>query len=167
MKKRRIVIVTFLAAAVILLGVGFAALSDSLSVSGSAKVEDSAANEVFDNKVYFASAAANDSGNTASVGSDNDTATFTVSNLKGKDNTATFTFVVKNESDVNATIENFDFTSSNSAYFEITDDITANTALNAGASVTVTVTVKLLKTPTETVSGTFTAAINVTSVSAD
>jgi hypothetical protein len=78
MKNRKFVVVAFLLVAVLLLGVGYAALSDTLDITGSADVNQSAAEEAFNEDVYFSAAVANEDGNTASInGDNNDKASFT------------------------------------------------------------------------------------------
>ncbi|MBR5817474.1 MAG: hypothetical protein IKY62_02395 [Clostridia bacterium] len=160
MKNRRNVVVAFLLIAVMLLGVGYAALTDVLDITGSADVNQSAAEEAFNEDVYFTAAVANQTGNTASVNADNkDKASFTANTLKGKDDVVTFTFTIVNEGDVAADVTpTLNATAGNTKpeYFEITSDWDGATkTLAAGGSLTYTVTVKLLKTPTESVSGSF------------
>ena len=160
MKNRRNVVVAFLLIAVMLLGVGYAALTDVLDITGSADVNQSAAEEAFNEDVYFTAAVANQTGNTASVNADNkDKASFTANTLKGKDDVVTFTFTIVNEGDVAAEVTptlNAATGNTKPEYFEITSDWDGATkTLEAGGSLTYTVTVKLLKTPTETVSGSF------------
>ena len=78
MKNRKSVIVAFLLVAVMLLGVGYAALTDVLDITGTADVNQSAAEESFNEDIFFSAAVANESGNTASVNADNnDKASFT------------------------------------------------------------------------------------------
>ncbi|MBO5270056.1 MAG: hypothetical protein J6B77_04670, partial [Clostridia bacterium] len=90
MKNRKTVVVAFLLLAVMLLGVGYAALTDVLDITGSADVNQSAAEEAFNEDIFFSAAVANDAGNTASVNADNnDKASFTANNLKGKGDKAT------------------------------------------------------------------------------
>ena len=60
MKNRKTVVVAFLLCAVLLLGVGYAALSDTLDITGSADVNQSAAEEAFNEDVYFSAAVANE-----------------------------------------------------------------------------------------------------------
>ncbi|MBO5908741.1 MAG: hypothetical protein J6Q67_03035 [Clostridia bacterium] len=160
MKNRRNVVVAFLLIAVMLLGVGYAALTDVLDITGSADVNQSAAEEAFNEDVYFTAAVANQTGNTASVNTDNkDKASFTANTLKGKDDVATFTFTIVNDGDVAADVTptlNASAGNTKPEYFDITSDWDGATkTLAAGGSLTYTVTVKLLKTPTETVSGSF------------
>ena len=160
MKNRRNVVVAFLLIAVMLLGVGYAALTDVLDITGSADVNQSAAEEAFNEDVYFTAAVANQTGNTASVNADNkDKASFTANTLKGKDDVVTFTFTIVNEGDVAADVTptlNAAAGNTKPEYFDITSDWDGATkTLAAGGSLTYTVTVKLLKTPTESVSGSF------------
>ena len=53
MKKRRIAIVSFLMLAVLVMGIGFAALTDNLFIKGEANLETTVAQPIFDSKVYF------------------------------------------------------------------------------------------------------------------
>lgn len=168
MKNRKTVVVAFLLCAVLLLGVGYAALSDTLDITGSADVNQSAAEEAFNEDVYFSAAVANQEGNTASVNADNnDKASFTAATLKGKDDAVTFTFTILNDGDVAATVTpklNASLGNTNPEYFSIESDWDgAAKELAAHSSITYTVTVTLLKTPTETISGSF--LIELTAVS--
>ena len=170
MKNRRTVVVAFLLCAVMLLGVGYAALSDTLDITGSADVNQSAAEEAFNEDIYFSAAVANDTGNTASVNADNnDKASFTINTLKGKGDKATFTFTIKNNGDVAADITpklNATLGNTNPEYFAVTSDWDGATkTLAAAAEITYTVTVELLKTPTETIAGSF--LIELVAVSVD
>ena len=170
MKNRKIVVVAFLLIAMLLLGVGYAALTDVLDITGSADVNQSAAEEAYNEDIHFSAAVANQTGNTASVNADNnDKASFTASTLKGKDDEVTFTFTIVNEGDVDAVVTptlNAVTGNTTPEYFEITSDWDGSPkTLAAGASITYTVTVKLLQTPTETISGSF--LIELTAVSAD
>ena len=170
MKNRRTVVVAFLLCAVMLLGVGYAALSDTLDITGSADVNQSAAEEAFNEDVYFSAAVANEAGNTASVNSDNnDKASFTAATLKGKGDKVSFTFTIKNNGDVDADVTpklNATLGNTNSEYFSITSDWDGATkTLAAHSEITYTVTVELLKTPTETISGSF--LIELVAVSAN
>ena len=170
MKNRKTVVVAFLLCAVMLLGVGYAALSDTLDITGSADINQSAAEEAFNEDIIFTSAVANETGNTASVNADNkDKASFTANTLKGKGDKATFTFTIANNGDVDATVtpKLAAGTSGNTEpdYFSITSDWAGATkTLEAGKTITYTVTVELLKTPTETVSGSFLIELKAESV---
>ena len=167
MKQRKTVIVAFLLAAVLLLGVGYAALTDVLDITGSADVNQSAAEDAFNEDIYFKTAVANDDGNTASVNLDNnDKASFTANNLKGKGDKATFTFTIVNDGDLDATVTPSISSNTNTEYFGISSDWEGQPkTLTAGGSLTYTVTVELLETPTVTISGSF--IIELTAVSID
>lgn len=160
MKNRKTVVVAFLLVAVMLLGVGYAALTDVLDITGSADVNQSAAEDSFNEDIFFSAAVANETGNTASVNTDNnDKASFTVNTLKGKGDKATFTFTIENKGDLDATVKptlNADVGNTNKEYFSIASDWNGQEqALAAGDKLTYTVTVELLKTPTESISGSF------------
>ena len=170
MKNRKTVVVAFLLIAVMLLSVGYAALTDVLDITGSADVNQSAAEEAFNEDIHFSAAVANETGNTASVnGDNNDKASFTANTLKGKDDEVTFTFTIVNDGDLDATVTpTLNATAGNTKpeYFEISSDWNgAAKTLTAGGSLTYTVTVKLKETPTETISGSF--LIELTAVSVD
>ena len=53
MKNRKTVVVAFMLCAVMLLGVGYAALSDVLDIQGTAQVTQGNAQNAFDGDVYF------------------------------------------------------------------------------------------------------------------
>lgn len=167
MKNRKIVIVAFLLVAMMLLGVGYAALTDVLDITGSADVNQSAAEEAFNEDVYFSGALANESGNTASVNADNnDKASFTANTLKGKGDKATFTFTIKNDGDLDAVVTPTISSNTNPTYFAISSDWAGQPeTIPAGGSVTYTVTMELIETPQKTISGS--CIIELTAVSQD
>ena len=170
MKNRRNVVVAFLVVAVMLLGIGYAALSDTLDITGSADVNQSAAEEAFNEDIYFSAAVANETGNTASVNADNnDKASFTAATLKGKGDKVTFTFTITNDGDLDATVTpklNATLGNTNTEYFSIESDWDGGSkTLAAHSTITYTITVELLKTPTETISGSF--LVELTAVSVD
>ena len=70
MKRRRTLITSLLLVAALALGIGYAALTDVLDINGTAKVEESAAEDAFNADVYFSAAVANQAGNAASVDAD-------------------------------------------------------------------------------------------------
>ena len=159
MKNRKSLIAVLLVA-VMLLGIGYAALTDTLDITGSADVNQSAAEEAFNEDIYFSAAVANEDGNTASVNADNnDKASFTAKTLKGKGDKVTFTFTIKNDGDVAATVTpklNASLGNTNPEYFSLTSDWDGEAkVLAANSEITYTLTVELLKTPTETIAGSF------------
>ena len=162
MKNRKIVIALFLVVSSLVLSVGYAALVDTLDINGTADVSQSAAEKAFEEKVYFTAAVANGTGttNTASVNADNaDKASFSINTLAKKDDVATFTFTISNTSDLEAVVTpalNAAAGNTMPEYFDIVSDWNAQSkTIAAGGSETYTVTVTLLKTPTETISGSF------------
>lgn len=159
MKNRKSLIAVLLVA-VMLLGIGYAALTDTLDITGSADVNQSAAEEAFNEDIYFSAAVANEDGNTASVNADNnDKASFTAKTLKGKGDKVTFTFTIKNDGDVAATVTpklNASLGNTNPEYFSLTSDWNGESeVLAANSEITYTLTVELLKTPTETIAASF------------
>lgn len=164
MKNRRTIVVAFLLIAVMLLGVGYAAVTDTLDITGSADVNSEGA---FNDHIKFTDAEANQDGNTASINADNaDKASFTVNTLKQKGDTATFTFTIENSGDLAVTIKpKLNATTGNTlpAFFEISSDWNGEEReLLANEEITYTVTVKLLKTPSETISGSFLIELTAT-----
>ena len=158
--KNRKGLISLMLVAVLLLGIGYAALTDTLDITGSADVNQSAAEEAFNEDIYFSAAVANETGNTASVNADNnDKASFTAATLKGKGDKVTFTFTIKNDGDVDATVTpklNASLGNTNPEYFSISSDWAGEAkVLAAHSEVTYTLTVELLKTPTNTISGSF------------
>ena len=172
MRNRKTVVVAFLLVAVMLLGVGYAAVTDTLDITGSADVNSAAA---FNEHIYFKDAVANETGNTASVNADNiDKASFTVNSLKEKGNEATFTFTIANSGDLsvkitpklNAATGNTmpDFFKVTSDWDGATKDLAAGTKADP-TTIPYTVTVTLLQTPSEPISGSF--LIELTAVAND
>lgn len=175
MKNRNTVIVAFMLVAVLLLGIGYAALTDTLSIIGNAHIDIGAANTTFDEKVYFSNAEATSTtgtGTTADVVSFNsDDATFTANKLAVKGEKSVFTFTIKNDSNVAANItvnakklSGADNPSnSNTDKFKVTYDLSADT-IASGGSVTVTVTVEVVNPITSATSATFGIEYTVTTV---
>ena len=157
--KRRSIIIAFLLVAAFALGIGYAALTDILDIQGTAEVHEDAAEEVFNLDVYFDKDGITvpEGKATASVNPDNnDKASFTITGLADKDSTVSVTYTINNDSELDAVVTPKLLQNSNEEYFEITSDwaSTAQT-IEAGSSKTITVTVKLLKVPTTTVSASF------------
>lgn len=180
MKKRRIAIASFLLIAVLVMGIGFAALTDNLFIKGEASLATTSAQTEFDTDVYFkAAAVASTNGtNTATpdsavVGStDKDSATFYVKSLGKKDEKVTFKFTIENvstEFDAVITLDatyptttdgtNFKITYSTVENAENTDAITCY----ASNTVDVYVTVTLLNTPSENMTAAFNVNLTATS----
>jgi len=111
MKNRRLVIVAFLLIATLTIGIGYAALSDTLTIIGNAHININQAQTNYDTKVYFSDAQIiEEIGSTASasvdeVGHGSDDATFTANTLATKGDYVTFKFTVKNDSNVEVAIQ--------------------------------------------------------------
>ena len=149
MKNRKIVVVAFLLIAVLLLGVGYAALTDTLDITGSADVNVSDLEKEFEEDIYFSAAVANEgTPNTASINADNnDKASFSAKSLITNDSDHTVTITPK----LNATMGN-----TNTEYFSIESDWAgASKTVAPHSTITYTVTVELEKDPTQAVSGSF------------
>ena len=149
MTNRRFVIGAFLLVAVLCLGVGFAALQQTLTVSGTLSYDTQMANEAFDEDVYFTgtpTVASNNATNVASVtaeinGNDNDNLIITVGAdaFSAAGETATITVEVMNDS--TDTVEvSFDQFAQPSASFVITHCDPIEIAAGATGELTVTIT---------------------------
>ena len=162
MKNRKVVVIAFLVIAAMMLGIGYAALTDTLDITGSADVNVSDLEKEFEDDIYFSSAIAKGEGtsNTASVNADNnDKASFSAKSLVKKGDKAEFVFTIENKSahtvsvtpKLNATLGN-----TNTEYFSIESDWDGSTKeIAPNSNITYTLTVELLKDPTEAVSGSF------------
>ena len=147
MKQRKTVIVAFLLAAVLLLGVGYAALSDTLTIDGSAGVSYDDASEAFDEDIYF-SKVISGTGCTAEINSDPDTGTITVTDgaLKEVGDEVIATYTIKSDSDLDVKIPIPTINNDDSEYFEVKTSWAVDQTLTAGGTLDVTVTIKLIKT---------------------
>ena len=153
MKNRKTVIVAFMLIAVMLLGVGYAALNDTLVVDGTAGVDVDDTKEVFDGDIYFSKVISGD-GCTAVINSDPDTGTITVTDGKLKEvgDEVIATYTIKSESDLDVTITkptfaNGKITNNNSTYFDVyVNWVNDSMTLPAGQTIDVVVTIKLIKT---------------------
>ncbi len=181
MKKRRIAIASFLLIAVLVMGIGFATLTDNLFIKGEASLATTSAQSDFDADVRFKAAVVveNTGGtNTATPDSavvgetDKDSATFYVKSLGKKDESVTFKFTIENvsdEFDAKITLDTGYPTTTDATNFDITYSIKNNDVdtgaiiCEAGGTVDVYVTVKLLNTPSENMSAAFN--VNLTAAS--
>ena len=161
MKNRKVVVIAFLVIAAMMLGIGYAALTDTLDITGSADVNVSELEKEFEDDIYFSAAVPNKGApDTASVNADNnDKASFSAKSLVKKGDTASFTFTIENDSahDVSVTPKlNATLGNTNPEYFSIVSDWDGATkTIAAGGNTTYTLTVELLKDPTEGISGSF------------
>ena len=182
MKNRRIVIFSFLIAAVLVMGVAFAALTDNLFIKGEASLATTSAQTNFDADVYFSEATvvSSDGGNKATTpdsvvigATDPDSATFYVKSLGNAEEKVVFSFLIKNDStefDAVISLDEGYPTTTNTNMFTITysvvNDGTSNTGpitIAAGGSSTVYATVVLKATPSENTTAAFNINLTATS----
>lgn len=177
MKNRRTVVVAFLLVAVMLLGIGYAALTDTLTIIGNAHIDVGAANSKFDEKIYFSDAQATSStgtGTTEDTASYTaDDATFTANKLAIMGEYSVFTFTIRNDSNVDAkiTINSTKLSGaanpSNSNTNKFTVDYSypdGETIAKQGGTITVVVTVTVKEPVTSATSATFGIELTATSV---
>ena len=154
MKKRRLAIVAFLLIAVLTVAVGYAALNDTLYVSGTAKASSAEADEAFDVDVHFDEThVPTGTGYTVTIKEDdlgdaNDLAVVGVTGLVNKDDTLTIVIPIVNESQYDATLEvTVDtFTSADGAF---TFDYEVDPTIAAEGTANFTITVTLNKAPAD------------------
>ena len=180
MKKRRIVIISFVLVAVLAMSIGYAALSDNLFIKGEATLATTSAQTNFDADVYFTTArvyATNGSNTTTpdsiSVGeSDKDSATFYVKSLGNANETVTYEVTITNASDEFDALITLDAgypTTTDTTNFTITystDPTLANTGeirCLAQDSVVVYVTVVLKNSPSTNLTAAFNVNLTATS----
>ena len=179
MKNRRITIVAFLLIAALTLGFGYAAVTNVLDIQGSTSVSATAAEEEFNEDIYFTGVVDNTNtvvssitdsatyGYTANINSNNnDKAQFTVTGLKKSGDKYSITYEIKNDSAYEATVSmktktntdenNFGF----SYYFGTEGTTTATIAANG--TTRVTVVVSLEEQLTSAASASFVLELNVT-----
>ena len=158
MKNRKKMITTALIVLVLLLGVGYATVSSvSLNINGTSKAETK------ELQVFYDGVNSGTSDKVTAISSPDKerTATFTVDNMTLNE-TVTMTFEVKNyETDVNATLAAPSVTqNTNEEYFQVTTSCD-KTTLNAGDTATITVNVKLIKTPVSEEAGSTTVTVEM------
>ena len=158
MKNRKKMITTALIVLVLLLGVGYATVSSvNLNINGTAKAGSK------ELQVFYDGTNSGTSAKVTAISSPDKTreATFTVENMT-LDETVTMTFEVKNyETDVNATLAAPSVTQNTKPeYFQVTTSCN-KTNLNAGDTATITVNVKLIKTPVSEEAGSTTVTVEM------
>ena len=178
MRNRKNVIVAFVLVAVMLMAVGFAALSDNLVLDGEAIIGTSAANTAFDEDVYFSAYEINPAtrpdrtADEVTFSNENDSATYKVNSLGIKGETVTFKFTIKNDSedfDAKITIDGA-ATNNNTDAFDVeyfygtADNASAdNAVVPAGGTYDIFVKVTLKVEPSERLSGSFYMSYTATS----
>lgn len=102
MKRRRTLIISLLLVAALCLGVGYAAVSDTLDIIGNIEADGDEMNETFDGLVFFSKAEVTAKTSTVKAeakvsDSNTDTATYGISSLKALGDTVTITFTIQND----------------------------------------------------------------------
>ena len=167
--RKRLKIVLAILAAVCVLGVGYATVSNRLlTINGTAsattsdnnfvvKIQtDPTVNDGYDGQVQ------------TNVAADQQSATLNVSQFTTTGDSATVVYTIQNASlELSANVS-VSITNSNEEYFTITatPSINSTTELVKSGTMTVTVVVSLKKTPTTDVSATFTITVDATPVPA-
>ena len=161
MKKRRTAIIAFLLCACLCIGAGYAAATDSLVVNGAANIA-AATPEDFNLDVFFTDNISKSTTGTSGTedvaaldasDTSKDTVTITVNSLKTVGEIATFNFEIENSgAETNSTVSLAVTAKSASdpTLLEILGTLGQHT-LAPGQKTTLTVTVKLLRVPAETI----------------
>lgn len=160
MKNKKSLLSLGLLALVLVLGVGYAVVSSvTLDISGTAKIKDSNLAVSFNG----VTSVSDDAKVTATATDGALSATIAVKDLVLNE-TVTATYTIKNtENDVNAEVIKASIENDKSNYFTVTTDVdSAAKTIDAGGTNTVTVTVKLAKTPVSIDDSTATIKVNLT-----
>lgn len=149
MKNKRIFILVALLIAVLLLGIGYAIMSNNvLTISGSATATLNDSN--FNVKFTGEPTTGGKGTTTAEIDASDATgrkATIAVTGLTAKGDTATATYTITNASaDLTANLSAEVTANSNAEYFKVTPTL-ADTSITHGTDTTLTLTVELIKTP--------------------
>lgn len=116
MKNRKIIVTAFLLIACMVIGVGYAAVTDNFTINGHATISDQGANDAFNEDIRFMGivvggevrtdvlASAN-LGYTASCNVPLDEASFHINNLKKVGDTQTIVFRIGNYGDIDSTLK--------------------------------------------------------------
>lgn len=148
MRKNKKVIGIILVVALLLIAIGYAAITTiQLNISGQAQATPDQANFTV---VFSGTPQVSDPSKvTAKITSpENLEATIDVKGLTAKGETVTATYTIENTSaDLSAVLSAEEPTNSNPEYFDVSYNIAEPTTITAGSTTTVTVTVELIKTP--------------------
>ncbi len=168
MKNRRIILISFLLVTTLCVGIGYAAVQDTLTINGTASAD---AQQALDGDVYFDKSSAKvvssgsgeaESGQEAQsldsvkISEDGNTATLTAKSLRSQGETVVFSLMIKNDSpDLSVKVTPQTANNSNEEYFTVkydwessTPSDFAETTIANNGSKTLTVTITLAKTPT-------------------
>lgn len=165
MKNRKIFVGIALLIVVLVLGIGYAAITDTLKITGTATtgIDQENFKVVFTGETNPATAT---DGVTATANANSKSATLEVTGLTTKGDSKTATFTIQNQSDeLKALVDVKTKTIENDEFFTV-DAVVANagTALEPNGETTVTVTVTLDKTPIDVITGNINIDLEATAV---
>ena len=166
MKNRKVFVGIALLIVVLVLGIGYAAITDTLEITGSATATADSKNF----KVVFTGETTGVSdGVTAAATNGSVYATMNVTGLTTKGDSKSATFKIKNTSgELKALVDVATESITNTDFFAIDATVANPTAeLAPNAETTVTVTVSLVKTPIDTVTGDINIELGATAVLGD
>ena len=140
MKNRKIIVTAFLLIACMVIGVGYAAVTDYFTINGQATISDQGATDAFNEDVRFAGVVVDGTpqsdvlaganlGYTASCNVPLDQASFHINSFKGQGDTHTVIFRVQNYGDIDSTLKldpGFTATNGNDQVFSVTYNYKAN-----------------------------------------
>ena len=181
MKNKKYLVSLFVLVALLCLGIGYAAVSKDLVISGNASMteadpnpgDDITADDItkeeleknfkihFVKNVDFQGTCTGDDTATVTGTTEGDlTANITVTGLNIYGSIAKITFTVKNDSeDLDALFKEVKIENSNGTYFSVTTDwnatVSAPVTIAAGAEKTITVTIEVIKSAIDAQSATF------------
>ena len=178
MKNRKRIVVAFMLVAVMLMGVGYAAVTNVLDIQGSVSVSATDAEKEFNEDIYFSGVlnsgalvqsidASAGLGYTANINTNNnDKAQFTVTGITTSGDDAVITYRIQNDSDHVATVSLKTITNTNDAHFSFDyyfgSPEVKEATITAGGYVDVTVKVELIAQLTAASSASFVVELNVT-----
>lgn len=166
MKKRNLVIVAFMLVAAMTIGVGYANLTTTLALRGTASYDHTEATDEFASNIIFTAADVTQSGSltevtdTATISTDGKAVDFSVKTLATTSDKAIFKFTITNQSNVAATVkinankvDGSTNPSSTEDYYQFSySGLDANgVVLQPNGTVDVEVTVSLSRQPTSNV----------------
>ena len=158
MKRRRGLIAVLIVCVAAVLGIGYAALTDTINGTSNATPSDANFVVVFDTEAQNTAEHCTVTEVTATTA----TMTVTGADLTKTGDKATATLTIDNNSPELGASLAASVTNTNDTYFEVTYDF-AQDSIAARGTTTITVTVELIKTPIENVTGSFTVTITATS----
>ena len=155
MKNRKNLIIAFVIAALLVIGVGYAAVANvTLTAGGEVHAEAKAFDVTFQTSENYE---VTENGHKATI---NDAKEKTLTQT-GAGNAVTYTFVIQNTSEYNAKVE-VTTDATDNEYFNYTVDCGTGEVAKLTGTLTVTVTVELLKYPVESVDHTFSVVLTAT-----